>query len=188
MPRFLRRNFAIRGLSSADVFTTRKGIYTPAAAAANQLIVPQVIAWPFSADDAGVAFPSGIVGIRSVAAARSTERAWATPGDPLENQDQWIAVPDTLPGGYTARNSRDHDRGAPSATSTKGTPYLKISTNGAGQNSTFSGNYTANGAGSGQVMDAAWLVNGLAVAPSPASARPIAHRAAAASCRWRSCR
>jgi hypothetical protein len=162
VPRFLRRNLVVRGLAYDDVGGDPAGIYCPGPPSEN-LIVPQVIAWPFSTDDAGVSFPSGIVGVRSVSPGRATEKAWATPGDPLENLDEWIAVPDTLPVGYTARPSRDVSRGPVGVSTTKGSAYLKISTNGAGQQSTASGNYTANGAGSGQVMDGAWLVNGLAV-------------------------
>ncbi len=161
MPRFLRRNLAIRGLASTDTRSTRDGIYTPASAGADQLIVPQVIPWPFTTDDDGVSFPAGTVGIRSVAQARTTERAWATAGDPLEDLDQWVPVPDTLPGSYTARDSRDHDRGHRTtgfSAKTRGTPYLTIAKNGAGEHATFSGNYTLTA--NGYESLASWVVNG----------------------------
>lgn len=131
------------------------------------LIIPQVIEWPWATDDAGVAFPSGIVGLRTVNAARNTERAWATPGDPLEGQDKWIAVPTTLPSGYTARTGRDSNKGTygvasgfPSVRFSRGAPWLDIAWNGAGVGATASWNYEAIGGAGAYVMKADFTING----------------------------
>lgn len=160
VPRFLRRNHVVRGLQAGDVAGSTAGITGPGPSS-QSLIVPQCIAWPFSTDDDGVAWPAGTVGIRSVSPGRLTERAWATPGDPLEGLDQWIAVPDTLPGGYTLRRGRDANRGptAPGfGATTRGTPWLTVAKNGSGEGPTFASNYTLTA--NGFESFAGWLTNG----------------------------
>jgi hypothetical protein len=52
--------------------------------------IPEVIAWPYGSDDAGIAFPAGLLGIHM------------TPN--VDDASSLIAVPDTLPGGYTMVN------------------------------------------------------------------------------------
>lgn len=164
MPRFYRRNNRVFGFSYADPVTAP---ITGPGPTAKELIVPQCIEWPFAADDAGIAYPAGTVGIRSVSPGRATEKTWGTPGGPFEGLDKWFPVPDTLPGGYTLRNSRDVSRGPcvfsgdPEDT-TRGTPWLEVTWNGLGEFNAAgaAGNYslTANGYES----SAAYLINGLA--------------------------
>lgn len=127
MPRFLRRNVALRGVQTSGTDADDLGRRHPASAAA-ALIIPQCIAWPFANDMYGDTMPSGIVAVRSVAQARqSVERAWSTSGDPLEGLDRWIAVPDSLPVGYTARVSRDINKGRlGTSTHSRGTPYFDV--------------------------------------------------------------
>ena len=81
-------------------------------------IVPRVETWPFSVDQNGQSFPGGLVGVRFDYS--------PTPGsDPVTfNKQYLLAVPGTLPVGYTLRASRDCNRGAfPSSDSTKGLAF-----------------------------------------------------------------
>lgn len=172
MPRFLRRNIGLHGVqASSDTNAYALGRAHPHSALGG-LIIPQVIEWPWSQDDAGCAFPSGLLGVRSVCAARDTERAWATPGDPVEGEDRWVAVPDTLPAGYTARTDRDHNKGYISDGyfdwdlftwvdgSTRGTPYFDIQHNGMGWSTTLASDNHQDVIGQGRLMRADYTLNG----------------------------
>ncbi len=153
MPRFLRRNVRMTGVSLSPSRTGNKALgfgrehpgWLPG------FIVPQVIEWPWSEDEAGVAFPAGLVGVRCRAEVRSLESLWATSGHDYEDQDRWIAVPDTLPSGYTARRTRDCNKGGtyeggaggdPDPIYTRGAPYLNVTHN--EQEDVFGGIMLAN--------------------------------------------
>lgn len=56
----------------------------------------EVIDWPFTEDDEGVSFDSGLRGIRTVCARQPIADGGG------DSEDQWIAVPATIPGGYTS--------------------------------------------------------------------------------------
>ncbi len=147
MARLLRPNIHLQGVDTAGSDAYGLGRSHPHGSEAG-LIIPQVIEWPWSEDDAGCTFPAGLYGVRSVCDTREVERAWLTAGDATEGEDRWIAVPDTLPGDYTARNARDHNKGhyAPAVFGigggTRGTPYFDLRHNGLGV-SAGAGNYTA---------------------------------------------
>jgi hypothetical protein len=166
-PRFLRRNQVVRGLAHSDTAASTAGLYGPGPSSEN-LIMPQCIEWPFTTDDDGLGWPAGTVGIRSVSPGRAAEEAWATPGDLTEGLDEWIAVPDTLPSGYTLRRGRDVNRGPAGPTfdpgrptfsdTTRGTPWLTVEKNGQGEGPTFASNYTLTA--NGFESYAGWRTNG----------------------------
>jgi hypothetical protein len=74
-------------------------------------LVPQVETWPYSSDDNGRSYPAGTVGVRFT---YTTQR-----GSDLVtfNDTGLVAVPSTLPAGYTYRWKRDHNMGPSFATS-----------------------------------------------------------------------
>jgi hypothetical protein len=63
--------------------------------------MPSVVAWPFAVDSNGEAYPAGLVGVYSNFVYNESAATF--------NQ-RLIAVPDTLPVGYTPRMERDHNR------------------------------------------------------------------------------
>ncbi len=118
MSRVPRPNVALIGTSTSKLTTGniavslgRKIPYQDVGFSSPQLILPEVISWPFSVDEAGVSFPSGLLGIKTVSYPYATEKAWGTGGSGTTDQDLWIAVPDTLPSGWSSRVSRDHNKG-----------------------------------------------------------------------------
>jgi hypothetical protein len=64
--------------------------------------IGNVVPWPHTTDSNGVAFPAGLLGV-SWSDFYSTSETLFNTG--------LIAVPDTLPSGYVARNIREHQRG-----------------------------------------------------------------------------
>ncbi len=75
-----------------------------AAGHATSGIVPQVIAWPHSADDNGDSYPAGLVGVRF-----RYRHERPTPSTDADNE--LVAVPAELPAGYSHRWLRDHNQG-----------------------------------------------------------------------------
>ena len=172
MARLLRRNIHLTGVDTSGTTAGDLGRAHPHGAEAG-LVIPQVIEWPWAVDDAGCSFPAGIYGVRSVCDTRTQERNWLTVGHADYNKDRWIAVPSTLPGGYTARNARDHNKGPhiPAVFGfgggTRGTPYFDLRHNEAGAGNTASANYqSGSGATGAYRMLADYTINGLALTAS----------------------
>lgn len=95
------------------------------------MVVPTVEPWPHTTDDNGQSFPGGLVGVRF-------RYSWLT-GTLADNDEFLVAVPATLPSGYTHRWKRDQNCGPAYASlaNTRGQPTPQLTYTGSIHNEVY---------------------------------------------------
>lgn len=107
------RSCAIEGSFKGSV---RNGIWQPHNRQADNiypwiypldgLVMAELLPWPYAVDDAGEAFPAGLVGLCCKPLNSDyTETAYEKPSSEIRGL---IPLPSVLPSGYTARHDQDH--------------------------------------------------------------------------------
>jgi hypothetical protein len=88
----LGRTYPVRAQTTLDYYEPPY----PAEVAGSALVLTEVVPWPWSEDDEGVAFDqANLYGVRTA--------CWRQPlADGGGDKDDWVAVPRSLPSGYTA--------------------------------------------------------------------------------------
>ncbi len=76
-------------------------------------MVPAIVEWPFASDANGQAYPAGTVGWYCKYTSQTADPT-------TTNNNNLMAVPDTLPAGYTLRKLRDHNLGLGATVGRKG--------------------------------------------------------------------
>lgn len=99
----LRNDGLTTSISFLNNRAKRRGRTALAQSAANTFsgCIPTVVPWPHASDVNGIAYPAGLVGVRF-------GYQYQTPDPEATMNAALVAVPDTLPVGYTARPIRDH--------------------------------------------------------------------------------